>query len=320
MADSRHRTLLKYLTGSPKSPRETALLFKELFQGHVAEADAVALLTLLAKQGESEEDLCACLSAIRGLEPYPKTVPSGLLDTCGTGGDRSGSYNISTACSLIAAAGGVRIAKHGNRSITSKCGSSDLLESFGIPLSATRKQIIKMIEKTGFGYFHAPNHHPAFAKLQALRKKLQIRTILNLLGPLINPLPLSYQMIGVSDKRHLTLFAAVLKQRKELKRAWVYHSSYRTDEISASVKTWVKEINHGKVSNRIVDPKMLGFGHKKPLHSYRGGNANQNKKLTLALFKGDYHGPLRDWVVLNAAAAFYVSKKVPDLKQGISLS
>jgi anthranilate phosphoribosyltransferase len=190
--------LMRLMARRSLSLADSRKAFTLLFSQSIPAMKAKSFLLLLAKKGETADELLGCLQAIRRLEkPIGPRIP-GLMDTCGTGGDGRHTINISTLVALVIAGAGGKIAKHGNRAISSRSGSSDLMESFGIKLNAPPKKMIEAIRRSGLGYFHAPFYHPVFAKMQPLRQSLKKRTILNLLGPLVNPMRLDYQLVGVS--------------------------------------------------------------------------------------------------------------------------
>ncbi len=298
--------------------REACFIFTELFKGGLSKQSAKALLLLLARKGESLDEISGCLAALRRLEPPHELNWKNLLDTCGTGGDQSGSINVSTLAALVIAGAGGRVAKHGNRGISSRCGSSDLMEALGVRLNASPKTMIRAIQKCGIGYFHAPHHHPIFSRVQPLRRELKTRTIFNLLGPLVNPVTLDHQLIGVSKKEHVRLYARLLARRGGVS-ALVCHGRDGMDEISVTAPTDIALIQKGKIRFQVIDPRKFGFktqAKKNP----SGGSVQKNKALALAILKGRLRGPLRDLVVMNAAAGLVVSGIASNFKEGILLS
>ncbi len=279
-------------------------------------AEAKALLLLLARKGESAEEFYGCLEALRRFEPPKESFPD-LLDTCGTGGDSSSSINVSTIAAFVAAGAGARVAKHGNRAISSKCGSSDLMAALGVKLDAPESRMQRAIRRCGIGYFHAPYYHPVFARVQALRRQLRIRTIFNLLGPLANPCRLRYQLVGVSSPRNFKLYTAVLR-RLGLRRAAVCYGRDGLDEVSTRGRTDLAVIENGRVLRTVLDPRRLGVRTGK--WNYRVGGIAANRAAALRLLKGELKGPLRDLIVLNSAVALFVAGKAPSIKDGFRLS
>lgn len=302
------------VSGRDLKEKESEKVFYSLFSGAVSDAKAKSLLLLLAKKGEVADEVLGCLKALRSLEPpYPCRV-SHLIDTCGTGGDNSHSINVSTLAALVIAGVGGTVAKHGNRGLSSKCGSSDLLESFGVKLDAPAKKMVRSIEKNGIGYFHAPHHHPIFSRMQPLRRALKTRTLFNLLGPLSNPLRPEYQLVGVSREKDFKLYMQVLKKMKA--QALLCRSLDGLDEISIAAPTQYARIQKGKIKTGLIRPKTLGFKSARS-QDMIGGSLAKNKKIALQVLKGKLHGPARDVVVLNAAAGLWICGKAKNLKEGI---
>lgn len=296
---------------------ETTCVFRLLFSEKLTYQQSKATLLLLARKGETAEELYGCVRALRALEPaLPVDIPQ-LMDTCGTGGDQSHSFNISTVAALLIAGAGGKVAKHGNRAISSKSGSSDLMEALGVRLEAPRRKMIQSIERFGIGYFHAPYYHPVFARVQALRRELKVRTIFNFVGPLLNPLKISAQLVGVAKGDYVPLYARVLS--KIIKSAWVCHSADNLDEISTSQPTQIAEIKKGRIRFSRILPAEFGY-HKIPKSAYTGGTVIENRDKTLELLRGRLSGPLRDIVVLNAGAGLMISGMAVDLRDGIARS
>jgi anthranilate phosphoribosyltransferase len=311
-------SLNRLLTEKDLSEQESYKTFCLLFEGRVKEPQAKALLLLLAWKGETATEVLGCLRAIRFFEPAKQVRIPHLMDTCGTGGDRSHSFNISTLAAFVIAGAGGKVAKHGNRAISSKSGSSDLMEALGVRLQAPRKNMITAIRRYGIGYFHAPLYHPLFLRLQPLRRRLGTPTIFNLLGPLLNPLALEAQLIGVAKRKYLSLFATVLKKTVR-GTAMAVSSADGMDEISTSAKTSAVFIQKGRTMFRQIQPKRLGFLHAAK-HSYKGGTVRKNRNLALRLLSGRLKGPVRDIVILNAAAGLFVSGLAKNLREGIRLA
>lgn len=307
--------LKSLLLGKDLSEKESRSVFRSLFEMQLSESEARTLLLMLAEKGETSAEISGCLKALRSLEPELKTPLRNLMDTCGTGGDQSHSINVSTLSAILIAAAGGKVAKHGNRSITSKVGSSDLMEALGVNLEAPFKRMLKALQETGLGYFHAPLYHPVFARVQPLRKKLGVRTIFNYLGPLVNPLNLERQMIGVSRREHLEIFAQVQK-RKKMKFSIVCHSRDGMDELSTAGKSDIALIRGGKITYGEFDPARYGF-KKARRTDYQGGTLRKNLLLSEKLLKGRLKGPQRDLVAANAGVGLYVSGAVKSIDQGI---
>jgi anthranilate phosphoribosyltransferase len=290
-------------------------LFGLLFTEALPFTKAKSFLLLLAKKGETAEELLGCLQALRALEkPIGPRIP-GLMDTCGTGGDGRHTINISTLVALVIAGAGVKISKHGNRAISSKSGSSDLLEAFGVRLDASPQKIIGAIKRSGLGYFHAPHHHPIFAKMQHLRRRLKRRTILNLLGPLVNPMRLDHQLVGVSEKRLVPLYAKVLSKLGR-KTALVCHSFDGMDEISTSVPTTVAWVAPNKVRTSVIRPAAYGLA-KASLGDLAVHSVHQSKARAEKILSGKEKGAARDTIILNAAYGLLLCGKARSVEEGI---
>jgi len=310
--------LAQLLTGRSLSLANARGFFRLLFTGDVPFSTAKSFLLLLAKKGETAEELLGCLQALRALEkPVGPRIP-GLMDTCGTGGDARRTINISTLVALVIAGAGGKIAKHGNRAISSKSGSSDLLEAFGVRLDTPSPKVIAAIRRCGLGYFHAPFHHPVFAKMQTLRKTLKRRTILNLLGPLVNPMRLDHQLVGVSEKRLIPLYAKVLSKLGR-KTALVCHSFDGMDEISTSVPTTVAWVTPGKIRMSVIRPGAFGL-KKATLEDLTVHSVQESKLRARKILTGKEKGPARDTVVLNAAFGLLLSRKAASIDEGIVLA
>jgi len=240
------------------------------------------------------------------------------MDTCGTGGDARRTINISTLVAFVIAGAGGKIAKHGNRAISSRSGSSDLMESFGVKLDAAPKKMIEAIRCSGLGYFHAPFHHPVFAKMQPLRRALKRRTILNLLGPLVNPMQLDYQLVGVSEKRLVPLYAKVLSKLGR-KAALVYHSNDGMDEISTSAPTTATWVTPNKTHRIIIQPNAYGL-KKASLRDLAVDSIAKSAHRAKNILTGKDKGPTRDVIVLNAAYGLWLCGKARSVREGIVLA
>ncbi len=312
---SRIQGLKNLLAGRSLSEKEAKDTFDGIFSGKTDLREARTLLLLLAKRGETAEEIAGCVKALRHLEPpVPINTPK-LMDLCGTGGDGSGSFNISTVSAFVAAGAGVRVAKHGNRSVSSRCGSSDLMEALGVRLETNLEKQQSILKHTGIAYFHAPFFHPVFSKFQPLRKDLGIRTLFNHLGPLVNPLILNVQMIGVSKANYVPIIAKALLHTGT-QNGLVCHSDDGLDELSPCAPSSAAKIANGKASIIRIKPERYGF-KKSPLKSLRGGTVQDNRKTALQILQGELEGPKRDAVLLNAGAAIWTFGLARDLGEGI---
>jgi anthranilate phosphoribosyltransferase len=293
--------------------------FNLLFENKMCENEAKKFLVDLYEKGETAEEIAAGAKVMREHSvklPVSEDLQDKLIDNCGTGGDKSNTFNISTTVSLILASAGCYVAKHGNRSITSKSGSADMLESLGINLNLTPSNQVKMLEECGFCFIFAQNHHPAMKYIMPIRKSLTHRTIFNILGPLTNPAGVKKQLIGVFNPEYVDKIANALK-KLDTNRAMVVSSFDGMDEISIEEKSKVSFFDGSSIKEMIIEPKDYGFNGKKS--DLIGGDAKENSKITLDILDGE-KSPRRDIVVLNTGAALMVDGKVNDLKTGIEMA
>lgn len=309
-------TSSKLLLGKNLTYRESSDLFKKIFAGDPYEPTAKETLILLAKKGETAEEVSGCLSALQAYETDSGITE--LLDTCGTGGDLSNSLNISTLAAIVAAGAGCKVAKHGNRRFSSRCGSSDLIEALGVNLDAPLQTMVRSIRKNRLGYFHAPTHHNIRAKFQDLRSDLKIKTIFNLLGPLSNPLKLDFKLVGVSNKKTFDLYLKILK-KAGFKRVLLVYGQDGMDEISTFASTEAALIEKGKVIRFKINASKLGFKKISP-HALKITSTNDAKNKALGVLSGKNKGPAAEIVILNAGAAIWTTGKAVNLKEGIEMA
>jgi anthranilate phosphoribosyltransferase len=283
-----------------------------------AEDDEIgAFLLALRAKGEKPDEIAGF---VRGMRKAANTirpkVPFRLVDTCGTGGDGLNTINVSTAAAIVTAAAGVPVAKHGNRAVTSMSGSSDVLEALGIKVDMAPEPVERTIEEVGIGFMFAPVFHPAMKRVAGVRKNLGVRTVFNILGPLTNPAGAKGQIIGVFDKRLCEPIACALAELGT-EQALVVHGD-GMDEISNTGETFVAELKYGKVSTYTLTPESLGMMRANP-EDIVGGSPKENAMDLLSIFKGQ-KGPKRDLIVMNAAAALYVSGIVGSIRQAIPIA
>jgi anthranilate phosphoribosyltransferase len=297
------------------------LKFDDIFENRMSEERVREYLIELYERGETAEEIASAASAMRDhmipLTLDPKMTER-LIDNCGTGGDKSNSFNVSTTVSILLAACGCFVAKHGNRSITSNSGSADMLEALGVNLDLTLSKQAQMIEKTGFMFMFAVNHHPAMKHIMPIRKSLDHRTIFNILGPLSNPASVKKQLIGVFDKSYVPIMAEALT-KLNTKRAMVVSSADGMDEISISDVTHAAFVERGNVREFILDPREYGFDLY-PKEEILGGDATQNAEITRGILSGDITGAKRDIVLINAGAALLVEGWVNSTEEGIEMA
>jgi len=300
---------------------EAKSVFERLFTGQMEAEEAKKMLTDMYERGESADEIVAAAEVMRRHSvklPVGEELREKLIDNCGTGGDKSGSFNISTTVSLLLAGAGCYVAKHGNRSITSKSGSADMLEKLGVRLDLSPEQQVTMLEETGFTFIFAIHHHPAMKFVMPVRKAIPHRTIFNILGPLTNPAGVTKQFIGVFDPAYVERIAEALR-RLGSKRAMVVSSRDGLDEISLGDVTDAAVLEAGELRLATIDPTELGL-RRHPLEAVKGGDAEANARITRAVLSGRERGPKRDIVLLNAAAALAVDGKARDLKEGLQIA
>ncbi|MFZ5987172.1 MAG: anthranilate phosphoribosyltransferase [Bacillota bacterium] len=304
----------KLVEGKNLSEQEIIETLNCIMDGDATQAQIGSFITALRIKGETIEEITGCARVMREKADRINPEVEYYIDTCGTGGDGSNTFNISTAAAFVASAGGVSVAKHGNRSISSRSGSADVLEGFGINISLSPDQVKECIEKVGIGFMFAPAFHKSMKHAAGPRRELGIRTIFNILGPLTNPANAKGQVLGVFNERLTESMANVLLNLG-LERAMVIHGLDGMDEITTTTSTKVSEVRDGKVLNYELDPKTYGFklASKDDL---MGGDAKENSDIICSIFKGE-KGPKRDIVVLNSAAALYVGKAADSIEDGI---
>jgi len=301
-------------------------LLEAILRGEAAELQIAALLGALAARGETPAEIAGFVDAMRAVAtPYPDITDierAQLVDTCGTGGDASNTFNISTAAALVAAAAGAKVAKHGNRAVTSKCGSADVLEALGVPIQLTPEAATAALRQHNFCFLLAPAHHPQMKTLMPVRKALGVRTVLHILGPLLNPAGAQRQVMGVYHPRLVPLVAEAMLLLGT-HHAMVVHGDgggdgLGMDEISLSGPTQIAEVRDGVIRQYTITPHELGLTPE-PLEALTGGDANLNAAILNAIFAGE-PGPRRDVVLLNAAAVLVTSGIAADLHDGIAKS
>jgi len=297
------------------------LKFDDIFENRLNPDDLKEYLVELYERGETAQEIAAAAAAMRFhliALPIESSLQEKLIDNCGTGGDKSDSFNISTTVSILLSACGSFVAKHGNRSITSKSGSADMLEALGINLNLSIEDQADMLKKCGFVFMFAQNHHPAMKHIMPVRKSLNHRTIFNILGPLSNPAGVQKQLIGVFSKDYVVKIAEALIEL-DTKKAMVVSSEDGMDEISISDVTHCALVQDEKIEQFVLDPRDYGM-QLYPKSQIKGGDAKQNGKITTDILNGSLKGAKRDIVVLNCAAALFVDGKVNSINDGIAMA
>jgi anthranilate phosphoribosyltransferase len=307
----------KIVSGSDLTMAEARGVMSEIMHGQATPAQIGAFLTALRMKGETAGEIAGCAQAMKESAITVKPRRNQLVDTCGTGGDGQGTFNISTTVAFVAAGAGLAVAKHGNRSVSSKCGSADLLQALGVNLGLTPEQIAKCIDEVGIGFLFAPKLHPAMKHALGPRQEIGLRTIFNILGPLSNPANAKRQLLGVYDSNLTELMADVLRTLGA-ESAFVVYGADGLDELSTTGLNKVARLSKGKVETYYLDPEDLGLPRAK-LSDLIGGAVEENVAITKSVLEGE-HGPKRDVVLLNAAAVLIVGDKAKDFDQALKLA
>jgi len=295
---------------SESDAREAALA---LMSGEVPPAQAGGLLSALRVRGENGGEILGFARALREHAAPFILSGDGLIDTCGTGGDSLRTFNVSTLAGIVAAACGARVAKHGNRAVSSRCGSADLLEALGVKIDGAPRLVARCIEEAGFGFLFAPNYHPTLRQLAPLRRELGFRSIFNLVGPLANPARVTRQVVGVPSAAYLLPVAEAL-QALGLDHAFVAHGADGADEISLTGPTTLIEVRPGRLDTLMIHPEDAGLPTCRS-EDLAGGDAAENAAIANRILEGE-RGPAHDFVVINAAAALVVAGRAGSLREG----
>ena len=308
--------LRKVAAGQTLTESEAAEAFETIMSGGATEAQIGALLMGMRARGETVDEITGAARAMRA-RAVKVRAPEGAIDTCGTGGDAKGTHNISTCTAFVVAGAGVPVAKHGNRSISSRSGSADVLAALGVNIECAPEAIARCIEGSGLGFMFAPAHHASMRHVAKVRSELGTRTIFNLLGPLANPAGTKYQVVGVFGEEWVEPIAQVLG-RLGAERAWVVHGSDGLDELTTTGISHVAALDGGKISTFRISPKNAGLPEAKP-EDLSGGDATENAAHIRAVLGGQ-QSAFRNVVLLNAAAALLVAGKAKTLREGVALA
>lgn len=306
----------KVATGASLTRDEAASAFAVMMSGEATPSQMGGLLMALRVRGETVDEITGAVTTMRA-KMLKVEAPSNAIDVVGTGGDASGSYNISTCAAFIVAGAGIPVAKHGNRALSSRAGAADVLSALGVRIEVSPAVIARCIREAGIGFMFAPAHHPAMKHVGPTRVELATRTIFNLLGPLSNPAGVRRQMVGVFSRQWTEPLAHVLKNLG-CERAYVVHGSDGLDEITTAGPTSVATLENGQVKSFEIAPEDVGLPKAKP-ESLRGGDAEANAAALLSVLKGT-KGPFRDVAVFNAAAALVVAGRAENLKDGVAIA
>jgi anthranilate phosphoribosyltransferase len=316
VADEFKALIAKVATGASLTRDEAASAFDRMMSGDATPSQMGGLLMGLRVRGETVDEITGAVTTMRAKMLGVKAPPE-AVDVVGTGGDASGSFNISTCAAFIVAGAGVPVAKHGNRALSSKSGAADVLGALGVNIELNAEQVGKCIRDAGIGFMFAPAHHPAMKNVGPTRVELGTRTIFNLLGPLSNPASVKRQMVGTFSKHWVEPMAQVLKNLGS-ECVWVVHGSDGLDEITTAGPTNVAALENGAIRTFEISPDDVGLPRAKP-EALKGGDADHNAKALLDVLKGK-KGPFRDVAILNAAAALVVAGKAKDLEDGAQLA
>ncbi|MFA4872631.1 MAG: anthranilate phosphoribosyltransferase [Patescibacteria group bacterium] len=296
---------------------EAELVMETIIGGDYTPAQIAALLVALRIKGETAEEI---VGFVRSLRTHAIALPGAhteVFDTCGTGGDGRGTFNISTATALVVVACGVKVAKHGNRAVSSACGSADVLEALGVNINLTPAQASRCLEEAGIVFLFAPLYHPAFAKVGPVRKELGVRTLFNILGPLVNPAMPRRQIIGIADPAKMQIIAQTLRLLGS-EHAMVVRSGDGHDELTTTATADAYEVKRGIIEKYVLDPQDYGFSHATN-NDLRGGDVQENASIIRAVLSGE-KGARLDTVLFNSGAALYVAGQAKDVGEGIAIA
>jgi anthranilate phosphoribosyltransferase len=316
MVDEFKALIAKAATGASLSREEASHAFDRMMSGEATPSQMGGLLMALRVRGETVDEITGAVSAMRA-KMLKVEAPANAVDVVGTGGDASGSYNISTCAAFIVAGAGIPVAKHGNRALSSRSGAADVLASLGVKIDLTPADVGRCIREAGIGFMFAPAHHPAMKNVGPTRVELGTRTIFNLLGPLSNPANVKRQLVGVFSRQWIEPLAQVLKNLGS-DSVWVVHGSDGLDEITTSGPTFVAALQDGKVRTFDINPEDVGI-KATPAEALRGGDAEANAAALKAVLD-NRDGAYRDVATMNAGAALVVAGAAKDFKEGVALA
>ncbi|NCC75249.1 MAG: anthranilate phosphoribosyltransferase [Clostridia bacterium] len=312
-----NQVIRKISEGKHLSEAEAFAAVNEIMSGEAQPVEIAAFLTGLRVKGETVPEITGAARSMRDFAIRIHPAVDFLVDPVGTGGDQTGTVNISSAAALVAAAAGAKVAKHGNRSVSSKSGSADFYEKLGLDITLSPAEVQACIETYGFGFMFAPTFHPAMRFAAPVRRQLGIRTLFNILGPLSNPASAQGHVIGVHDPAIMPFVAETLKAIG-VQHALIVHGSDRTDEITISGETAVIELKNGQIKASVIRPQDFGLTPS-PLETIKGDSPADNVRIVEAAFHGQ-RGPVRDVILMNAAATIYVGQKAKDLQVGFRMA
>ena len=303
--------------GSDLSEKQMTSVMEEIMTGKATTPQIISFLLALNNKGESVEEVIAAVKVMRKYATLINTKREVIIDTCGTGGDDKGTFNISTTVAFVVAASGVAVAKHGNRSVSSASGSADILEALGVNINLSKEKLSECLDEIGIAFLFAQNLHPAMRYASEARKQIGKRTIFNIIGPLSNPAQATHQLVGVFAV-HWAPFLAQVLAKLGTKHALVVHGEDGLDEVTTTTKTMVSEVKNGKIANYEISPEEFGI-NKSMLNELAGGAPRENAVILLDILRGK-RGAARDIVVLNSAVAIYAADRINNIKEGIALA
>lgn len=308
-------SIARLTAGQDLTRAESEDVMNEIMDGVATHAQMAAFLVALRLKGETVDEITGCARVMRDKAIAVRPNRTDLVDIVGTGGDGAGTFNISTTAAFVVAGAGLGVAKHGNRAVSSQCGSADVLEALGVSLDLTPAQVAQCIDEAGIGFLFAQRLHPAMKNVAPVRRELGIRTIFNILGPLTNPARTPTQIVGVYDERLTATLAHVL-HALGVRAAFVFHSTDGLDELTTTGLNRIAHFDNGAVQEQELDAVNLGLA-RATRDDLRGGQAQANAHITRDILAGQDRGPRRDVVALNAAAALVAGGKASDLREGL---
>ena len=319
MSEALRQAIRRLASHESLSADETAAAFDVVMRGEATPAQVAAVLMALRVKGETIDEIAGGARALRhAMVRLPAEQPENLVDTCGTGGGRVATFNISTAAALVAAGAGVRVAKHGNRSFTTSCGSADVLEALGVRIEMPVSEMARALEQAGIVFMFAPLMHPAMRHVGPVRRELGVPTVMNVLGPLANPAGAGRQVVGVSEPGRLPLLAGALAALGSV-HALVVHGEPGMDEISPMGRTTVLEVKDGAVHEWTIEPESLGL-QRAAASELGGGSPADNARIVEEVLRGERRDGARSAVLLNTAAALYVAGRCGSYEEGVRLA
>jgi len=310
--------LARIIAGKDLTEEQMAAMIEAIFSGEITDAQIGAFMAALATKGETFQELAGAARAMRRKAARIQATAPVVVDTCGTGGDAAGTFNISTTCAFVVAGCGVTVAKHGNRSVSSQCGSADLLEALGVVIDTDPEITEEALDEIGIGFLFAPRYHGAMRHAMRARQEVGLRSIFNMLGPLTNPAGANCQLLGVFAPQLTEMFAQALRLLGT-RQAFVVHGHEGLDEISVCAPTRVSELRDGQIRTYDITPDPF-FGRQASPQELRGGTAENNAVITRGILDGSRRGAARDVVLINAAAALTAAAKAADFSDGLSMA